>query len=240
MWPPRVRREAALPVERPRFSGVPMRLFFLLLSLLFAGGRVFGSPLMPRQPLDRPGDAFTGTLSSVDALSLTVRADSGALVTFVVDDPTAVPPGLVPGTRVTVRHEPLEGGGRRVMRVGIASHPRDIGSTTEPPPDTSPSPRASRTRRAVRPALAEPSSPTPPDDEPPPASGPTDGSLPLMARVASPQPSVPASTAPVATPGGAPRSNFPAAQAPPGPFHLLAFVVLMIAAGALLVFSART
>jgi hypothetical protein len=215
-----------------------MRLSFLLLSLLFAGGRVEGSLLMPRQPLDRPGDAFTGTLSSVDALSLTVRADSGAVVTFVVDDPMAVPPGLVPGTRVTVRHEPLEGGGRRVMRVGIASHPRDIGSTTEPPPDTSPSPRASRTRRALVPAQAEPSPPTPPDDQPPPARGSADDSMLHAARVASPPPSALPSATPLAAPGDAPKPNLPAAQAPPGLLHLLAFIVLMIVAGALLVFSA--
>ena len=90
---------------------------------------------------------------------------------FVVDDPMVVPPGLVPGTRVTVRHEPLEGGGRRVMRVGIASHPWEVGSTTEAPSDTSPSPRAARTGQEVPPAPAPQSSPASRDEEPPPPSG---------------------------------------------------------------------
>ena len=55
------------------------------------------------QDLDRPGTAFTGTVSTADPFKLVLRADNGKLVTFPVEDPWTVPAGLVPGTRVTVR-----------------------------------------------------------------------------------------------------------------------------------------
>jgi hypothetical protein len=219
-----------------------MRLSTLLLAFLLGGGHALASPQVPRQPIDRPGDAFTGTLSAVDALSLTVRADSGAVVTFVVDDPMVVPPGLVPGTRVTVRHEPLEGGGRRVMRVGIASYPWEVGSTTEPPPDTSPSPGAGQTSREALPPPPTSSSPSTrtPGEKRPPASGPPVASLRDATPAASPLPSALPSAVPVGAPHGTPKPSLPLDQAPPGLLHLLAFIVLILAAGALLVFSARS
>lgn len=85
------------------------------------------------QPLDRPGEAFTGTVASADAFRLVLRADNGTLVSFAIEDPAAVPAGLVPGMRITVRYEAAEGEPYRLVGVKIAAGPIEGGSTTDPP-----------------------------------------------------------------------------------------------------------
>lgn len=91
---------------------------------------------LPPQPFEvaRSNGAFTATLVSTDATRLVVKADGGAVVTFVVDSTSSIPAGLVPGSRVTVRYEVAEGNQYRVASVGIPKIPLEGGSTTEPPP----------------------------------------------------------------------------------------------------------
>ena len=96
-----------------------------------------GQTGLPAQPFEaaRSKGAFTATLVSTDATHLVAQADDGSVVTFVVDGASAIPPGLAPGSRVTVRYELAEGGSRyRVASVGIPKVPLEGGSTTEPPP----------------------------------------------------------------------------------------------------------
>jgi hypothetical protein len=81
---------------------------------------------------------LTATLVSLGGTALVVRADNGTLVPFVLDNDSTVPAGLVQGTRVTVRYEPVEGIGYRVDTVGIPRIPSDPDASTEPPPEVPP------------------------------------------------------------------------------------------------------
>jgi hypothetical protein len=107
-------------------------------------------------PEPRPATAggLTATLVSMNGATLVVRADDGSLVPFRLDNESMVPAGLVPGTRVTVRYEPLEAG-YRVDSVGIPRIPSDPGATTEPPPEATPPPAPSETSATPSPEAAE-------------------------------------------------------------------------------------
>ena len=100
-----------------------------LLAVAWAG---LSATLAGAQPLDRSGEAFTGSVASADAFRLVLRADNGTLVSFAIEDPAAVPAGLVPGMRITVRYEAAEGEPYRLVGVKIASGPIEGGSTDPP------------------------------------------------------------------------------------------------------------
>jgi hypothetical protein len=95
-----------------------MRLLQLVPSVLLIGSSVSAASVFSREP---PQVAeLSGTIAIVDTVSLRVRPDDGSVMTFVVDDPSSLPLGLVAGTRVTVRYETREGGGRRLLSVRLA------------------------------------------------------------------------------------------------------------------------
>jgi hypothetical protein len=113
------------------------RVFVLSAVWISCGMALEAQTGLPPQPFEaaRSKGAFTATLVSTDATHLVAQADDGSVVTFVVDGTSAIPPGLVSGSRVTVRYELAEGGSRyRVASVGIPKVPLEGGSTTEPPP----------------------------------------------------------------------------------------------------------
>ena len=106
-----------------------MRLLQLVPSILLIGNSVSAASLFSRpQAQDRQVAELSGTITTIDSVSLRVRPDDGSVMTFVVDDPSSLPLGLVAGTRVTVRYETREGGGRRLLSVGLA-----LGSSPPPP-----------------------------------------------------------------------------------------------------------
>jgi hypothetical protein len=120
-----------------------MRLCRGPLALLVLLAVVSTRAPLAAQPLDRSGaGALTGTFASADALTVVVRTDEQALVTFSVEDQASVPAGLVPGMRVTVRYDVDDDGRYHVVRVGAASYPPEAGSTTSlpPPPAAAPTP----------------------------------------------------------------------------------------------------
>ena len=103
-----------------------MRLFQLVPSILLIGSSVSAASVFSREP---PQVAeLSGTITTIDSVSLRVRPDEDSVMTFVVDDPSTLPLGLVAGTRVTVRYETREGGGRRLLSVRLA-----LGSNAPPP-----------------------------------------------------------------------------------------------------------
>jgi hypothetical protein len=121
-----------------------LRLASILAFLATFATRLTAQPTFSPEvklPEPRPATAggLTATLVSMDGAALVVRADDGTLVPFRLDNESTVPAGLVPGTRVTVRYEPLEAG-YRVDSVGIPRIPSDPDATTEPPPEATPAP----------------------------------------------------------------------------------------------------
>ena len=135
-----------------------IRIALLAVTVWAGSSATFASA----QPLDRPGEAFTGTVASADAFKLVLRADNGTLVSFAIEDPAGVPAGLVPGMRITVRYEATEGEPYRLVGVKIASGPIEGGSTTDPP--------AQRSSSAI--AFEQPAPPLPPETIPQVASEP--------------------------------------------------------------------
>ena len=98
-----------------------MRLLQLVPSILLIGNSVSAASLFARaQAQDHQVAELNGTIASIDPVSIRVRPDDGSIMTFVVDDPSSLPLGLVAGTRVTVRYETREGGGRRLLSMGLA------------------------------------------------------------------------------------------------------------------------
>jgi len=119
-----------------------LRLACILAALATSAARLAAQPTFSpqvnlREPRPATAGGLTATLVSMDGTSLVVRADNGTLVPFRLDNESTVPAGLVPGTRVTVRYEPLEAG-YRVDTVGIPRIPSDPDATTEPPPEVTP------------------------------------------------------------------------------------------------------
>jgi hypothetical protein len=106
-----------------------MRLLQLIPSILLIGNSVSAASLFARpQAQDRQVAELSGTIATLDTVSIRVRPDDGSVMTFVVDDPSSLPLGLVAGTRVTVQYETRAGGGRRLLSVGPA-----LGSSPPPP-----------------------------------------------------------------------------------------------------------
>jgi hypothetical protein len=105
-----------------------MRLLQLVPSILLIGNSVSAASLFARPQADRQVAELSGTIASVDAVSLRVRPDDGSVMTFVVDDPSSLPLGLVAGTRVAISYETREGGGRRLLSLRLAT-----GSSSPPP-----------------------------------------------------------------------------------------------------------
>jgi hypothetical protein len=125
-----------------------MRLLQLVPSILLIGNSVSAASVFSRpQAQDHQVAELSGTVATIDTVSLRVRPDDGSVMTFVVDDPSSLPLGLVAGTRVTVKYETRQGGGRRLLSVGLA-----LGSNL-PPPEAPATPDASG---AAAPAAAEP------------------------------------------------------------------------------------
>ena len=119
-----------------------LALGFALASLLGAATASAQPTFSPEVNLPAPkaptAGGLTATLVALGGMSLVVRADNGTLVPFVLDNDSTVPAGLVQGTRVTVRYEPVEGVGYRVATVGIPRIPSDPDASTEPPPEMPP------------------------------------------------------------------------------------------------------
>jgi len=98
-----------------------MRLWRLLSLVLLIGGGVSVASLLARSPGHDTQGNFTGTLSAIDAMSISVRPDSGSVMTFLIDDPSTLPPGLMSGARVTVCYDTRDSGGRRLLHVALVS-----------------------------------------------------------------------------------------------------------------------
>jgi hypothetical protein len=186
-----------------------MRLLQLVPSILLIGNSVSAASLFARaEAQDQQVAELSGTIATIDAVAIRLRPDDGSIMTFVVDDPGSLPLGLVAGTRVTVKYETREGGGRRLLSLGLA-----LGSNP-------PSPEAPATIDASATAApADAASAAPPLE--------SAISLRNSAGVAS------SLSAPEAQAAAA-----PARRAPPGrcPLQLVA-VVLLVATGALLVIA---
>jgi hypothetical protein len=108
-----------------------MRLLQLVPSVLLIGSSVSAASVwsvFSRPQADQQVEELSGTIATIDTVSLRVRPDEGSVMTFVVDDPSSLPLSLVAGTRVTVKYETREGGGRRLLSVGLA-----FGSNAPPP-----------------------------------------------------------------------------------------------------------
>jgi hypothetical protein len=135
----------------------PGRAFALSAALLACGRPLEAQTGLPAQPFEaaRSNGAFTATLVSSDATRLVVQADDGSVVTFVVDTTSSIPPGLVPGSRVTVRYELADGNRYRVASVGIPKIPLEGGSTTQPPPSPEPVPSVAAEASLEPPASGE-------------------------------------------------------------------------------------
>jgi hypothetical protein len=196
-------------------------------AIVFAAGAGLGA-----QSLDRPGTGFTATVASVDSFALVLRSDSGKLVTFPIEDRFKVPAGLVPGTRVTVRYEVVDGDGYRLLGVKIASGPIEHDSTTEPPSMPPASPAASdsiRQEPGNSPVLPEPT-PEPEPEETTPATretakpSPPGGSV--AAAVSGPRPGA----QPEAATGSLPAMPTPP---PPASREVVTMLTLLLASGAL-------
>jgi len=186
--------------------------FVLAAALLPAAGLAAQSGLPP-QPFEaaRANGALTATLVSIDATRLVVQADNGEVVTFVVDATSSIPPGLVPGSRVSVRYDVADGDRYRVASVGIPKIPLEPGSTTDPPPtapasqDATPAAPAEAPLAAGKGAEPVPAAGASPEDAVTgiPAAGGT--SQPPPSEIAASMPSSDrASAAPMAPPGGTP------------------------------------
>ena len=125
-----------------------MRLLQLVPSILLIGNSVSAASVFSRpQAQDHQVAELSGTVATIDTVSLRVRPDDGSVMTFVVDDPSSLPLGLVAGTRVTVKYETRQGGGRRLLSVGLA-----LGSNP-PPPEA---PATTDASGAAAPAAAAP------------------------------------------------------------------------------------
>lgn len=159
-----------------------MRLWRLLSSLLLIGGGVSVASLLARSPAREIQGSFTGTLSAIDSVSLSVRPDEGSVMTFLVDDPATLPPGLMAGARVTVRYDTRDSGGRRLLHVALAASDAPASGASapeagsaEPGPQASPTPPPETETSAMVPAAtALPASlqPREADRRAPPQKGP--------------------------------------------------------------------
>jgi hypothetical protein len=176
------------------------------------------------QPLDRSGEAFTGTVASADAFKLVLRADNGTLVSFAIEDPAAVPAGLVPGLRITVRYEAPEGEPYRLIGVRIASGPIEGGSTTDPP--------AQRSSSAI--AFEQPAPPLPPATTLPAASEPAAVAESTQTSQASAEPRMTEPAQPAeasARPSSQPQRQLPST---PAPREVAVLAALLVVASLLL------
>jgi len=190
--------------------GVPApitRLLQLLSAALVIGAGVSHASFFSRQADGQQVAEFRGTIASVDAVSLRIRPDEGSVMTFVVDDSSALPTGLVAGTRVSVRYETREGGGRRLLTVSLAE-----GASAPPQENATPD---------------SPATPAAPDSNAALAlEAPAHGAAAALATdLVAPQPHEASST-----PTTAPTSGGPC------PLQLVA-VGLLVATGALLVIA---
>lgn len=184
------------------------------------------------QPLDRAGTPFTATVASSDTFALVLRADNGTLVKFPIEDPWIVPAGLVPGTRVTVRYEVIEGNRYRLVGVKIASSPMEHGSTTDPPtmaPALPAAQDAPRREPGTSPVLPAPATekPAPPPDE---GAG---GGAAASAPPSSPAPAVGVSR-PVAKPRATPSPLASPDAPPPGTREIVTLLTLLVGSSALI------
>jgi hypothetical protein len=121
-----------------------MRLWRLLSLVLLIGGGVSVASLLARSPARDTQGSLTGTLSAIDSMSISVRPDEGSAMTFLIDDPATLPPGLMSGARVTVRYDTRDSGGRRLLHVALASADAPDSDASAPQADSSqPAPAAS-------------------------------------------------------------------------------------------------
>jgi hypothetical protein len=195
--------------DRRALAGQPMRLLQLVPSILLIANSVSAASIFSRpQADDRQVSELSGTVAIIDTVSIRVRPDEGSVMTFVVDDPSSLPLGLVAGTRVTVKYETREGGGRRLLSVALA-----LGSNP-PPPEVPATTDASATAAPADPA---------------PAALPLESAVSLRAS---------AGVAPSLSEREAGAAAAPARRAAPGtcPLQLVA-VLLLVATGALLVIA---
>lgn len=216
-----------MPVRSPRLP-----LIRVLLGLLCWVSALAAGHEARAQPLDRAGTAFTATVASSDTFALVLRADNGTLVRFPIEDPWTVPAGLVPGTRVTVRYEVIDGNHYRLIGVKIASTPMEPGSTTDPPtlaPALPSAEDAPRREPDTSPVLAVPGSEKP---TPPPEEGAASG----VAAASPPASLAPAAdvSLPSARPSATPSPLASPDTPPPGAREIVTLLTLLLGSSALI------
>ena len=86
--------------------------------------------------------------------ALVLRDDAGVAHTFFVDSTSALPGGLVPGMRVNVTYEALEGGRAHLISVGTsyAMNVSEVEGEPQEPPAVTPRPSAEPKRASTMPA----------------------------------------------------------------------------------------
>jgi hypothetical protein len=110
--------------------------------MLLAAMVLVALPLQAAPLPEVPDGVFTGTLLSANGGSLVVRADSGDVVSLVLDGQSDMPAGFVSGTRVAVHFQALENRRYRAVSVSPPRIPPDANALTTLPPW--PEPEAAR------------------------------------------------------------------------------------------------
>ena len=109
---------------------------------------------IPTRALPGVTSTLTGTVVSSITTALVVRDDAGVAHTFFVDSTSALPGGLVPGMRVNVTFEALEGGRAHLVSVGTsyAMNVSEVESQPQEPPAVTPRPSAEPKHASTMPA----------------------------------------------------------------------------------------
>jgi hypothetical protein len=118
---PPARGAPSTKVRRDALSGMkqvmPIVAGVLLLGLAPSAWAQSG---IPTRSLPGATSALAGTVVSSITTALVLRDDGGSDHTFFVDNTSALPAGLVPGTRVNVKFEVLKGGRAHLISVGTS------------------------------------------------------------------------------------------------------------------------
>jgi len=111
------------------------RLAYILGILALAFGVVAPTAYaQSTQPAGNAESSITGTVVSSTSTALVIRDESGVEQRFDVDTSSTVPPGLMSGSRVTIRFHSMDAGRRHVASVTTS----DAGTSVAAPTATAP------------------------------------------------------------------------------------------------------